>query len=82
MVGEDPDRLIIQEGDFYAVIKTIEDMIMKLKAIVMESITSRTATVAADLVSAGVVKLQKIPVQSSLAFLETLLCSNGTSVVL
>ena len=57
MVGDDPDRLFIQEGDFYAIIKTIEDMIVKLEAIVMESMTSRTATVAADPVSAGVVKL-------------------------
>ena len=57
---EDSGRNFIQEEDFYAIIKTIEDMIIKLEAIAMESLTSRPVTAGVDPVSTEVVKLQKI----------------------
>ena len=60
MVGEDPDRLLICEEEFFAVIKTNEEMIVKLEAKATESLTSRQASVTLTPVSTEVVKLQKI----------------------
>ena len=54
----DPSRILIHQEDFYAVVKTMEDLIVKLEAIAIESTTSRIATVA--VADPGVVKLQKI----------------------
>ena len=53
-----PDRLLIEETQYYGICKITEDLIIKLEAIAVEAASSRAAPVAAA--DAGVVKLQKI----------------------
>ena len=54
----DPNRLLINKEQFYAVVRPIEDLIVRLEAIAVEATSSRTATVAKT--DPGVIKLQKI----------------------
>ena len=51
----DPSRLLIRQEDYFTVIKTMEDLIVKLEAIAIESTMSRTATVT--MADPGVIKL-------------------------